>query len=363
MADRPPLPYDWKDVKRRLQGRMPDLLRRLGLDAPIRGAICTPRNPRRGDRRPGSFVIWCEGDAAGAWKDYACGPEVAGDVFGLIQYLEGLQANIDVYWWALEFLGLGRGEVRSAGQAALERQRARDERAAADAKRQAEDEGRSGELFALWLKLPPIDGTIAETYLREARGIDLSRLVRPPRALRFCQRLEHIDEETGEVTYWPAMVSAMTRGKRVVALHRTWLEPRGRSKAEVAKPKKMIGPARGAAIRLTAGLSGHNPTQAVKHGITEPLAIGEGIETCLSVAVARPDYRVWAAGSLSLMGLITWPACASAVVLLRDNDWKLQAQEAFDRVIAHWRGQAHGRPVEAVGSAVGSDFNDWARAG
>lgn len=362
MPEPRPLPYDWKDVKRRLQARMPDLLRRLGIDAPIRGNLCMPRNPRRGDRKPGSFVIWTDGDGAGAWRDYACGPECAGDVFDLVAYLEGLQAKIDVYWWALEFLGLGRGEVRTAPQAELERRRAADERAAAEAKRQANEDGRSADLFGAWLKLPSIAGTVAETYLTKARGIDLGR-IRPPGALRFAQRLEHIDEDTGEVTYWPAMVAAMTRGKKVVALHRTWLHPEGRGKAEVAKAKKMIGPARGAAIRLTPGPSGHSPTQAAAKGVVGPLALGEGIETCLSVAVARPDYRVWAAGSLSLMGLVEWPACASAAVLLRDNDWHPTAHQAFDAAMEHWRKQSQGRPVVAAASEVGGDFNDWARAG
>lgn len=362
MTERRELPYDWKDVRRRLQGRVPALLRRLGIDAPVRGGVCTPLNPRRADRHAGSFVIWTEGDAAGAWRDYACGEDCAGDVFDLIGYLEGLRAKIDAYWFALEFLGLGRGEVRTAAAADLDRRRAEEERLAAEAKRQEGEDARSGALFAAWLKLPPIAGTVAETYLREARGIDLSR-IRPSGALRFAQRLEHVDEATGEVTCWPAMVAAMTRGKRLAALHRTWLEPRGRGKADVAKPKKMIGPARGAAIRLASGPSGLSPTKAWAMGRCGPLVVGEGIETVLSVAVARPDYRAWAAGSLSLMGLIDWPECADAVCLLRDNDWHPEAHKAFDAALAHWRGQAHGRPITDAASAVGSDFNNWAMAG
>jgi hypothetical protein len=360
VPDRRELPYDWKDVRQRLQRQVPALLRRLKIDAPIRQGLCMPLNPRRADRHAGSFVIWCEGEAAGAWKDYAC--DLKGDVFDLVMYLEGLARKIDAYWWALDFLGLGRGEIRGAAAAELDRRRAADERAAAEKKRAEGEAARSADLLAQWLKLAPIAGTVAETYLREARGIPLERLAHPPGALRFSPRLEHIDEATGEVTYWPAMVAAMTRGVKLVALHRTWLEPRGRGKAEVAKPKKMIGPARGSAIRLSSGPSGLSPTKAAAAGKLGPLAIGEGIETCLTVAAARPDYRVWAAGSLSLMGLLEWPQCVSAVCLLRDNDWHPDAHKAFDGALEAWRGQALGRPVTAVASAVGSDFNDWARA-
>ena len=88
----------------------------------------------------------------------------------------------------------------------------------------------------------------------------------------------------------------------------------------------------------------------------------EGIEDALTLAIARPDCRVWAAGSLSLMGLLDWPGCASAVVLAADNDWdKPEAVAAFERVEAHWRAQANGRPVAVIRAALGKDFNDMAR--
>jgi hypothetical protein len=52
------------------------------------------------------------------------------------------------------------------------------------------------------------------------------------------------------------------------------------------------------------------------------------------------------------------------VALLRDNDWdNPTASAAFDAAMAHWEGQAAGRPVMAVASAMGSDFNDWRAAG
>ncbi|MGH6956249.1 MAG: DUF7146 domain-containing protein [Caulobacteraceae bacterium] len=361
MTEPRPLPYDWKDVRHRLQRNLSAVLGALNIDAPIRGALCTPLNPRRADRRAGSFVIWCDGDRAGAWRDFACGEDCKGDVIDLIAYVEGLRARIDAYWRALEILGLGRGDVRTQSQAELDKRRAEEDRRAAEARRTADEEGKSLRLFAWWLRLPPIAGTLAETYLAEARGIDLSSM-HTPGALRFCQRLEHIDARTGEVTYWPAMVAAMTRGAKVAGLHRTWLRPDGRGKAEVDTPKKMIGPVRGAAIRLASGPSKLSPAKAEGAGVVGPLAVGEGIETCLSVAAARRDYRVWAAGSLSLIGALEWPACASAVVLLRDNDDGFEAQRAFEGAYDAWARQAKGRPLEVVESAVGKDFNDWARA-
>lgn len=358
-ADRRALPFPPSEIRERLQKRMRGLLDALGIRDAIAGGLCVPLNPRRTDRKPGSFVIWCAGDAAGAWCDYAI--DRKGSVYDLIMYLEGLQDWIDAYWWALRFLELERGTIRTADQRRLDDERRAADRKAEEARAAKLTEEKSAVLFKTWLGLTPIPGTLARTYLREARGIDLARLDRLPGALRFAPALEHIDQETGEVTSWPAMVAAMTRGRNVVALHRTYLAPDGLGKAPVAQAKKMIGPARGSAIRLALGPTRMTPDKAAMAGRRGPLAIGEGIETCLTVAVAKPNYRVWAAGSLAAMGGFDWPDCASAVVLLRDNDWKPQAQAAFARVEAHWRGQAKGRPVVVAASASGSDFNDVVR--
>ena len=362
------LPYDWSDIRQRLQRDLAAVLMRLGLRDDGHGGprLMLPLNPTRRDRRPGSFVIWLTGDAAGGWKDYASGEQ--GDVLDLVAYIKGFTGRIDAYWWALDHLRLDRQghAVTPRRRADIDAERARREREAkaAEARQAGADKLRSAALFRRWLELPPIAGTPAETYLREARGLDMARLRQPPGALRWCGEVEWIDPETGEVTVWRnLMVAAMTRDKKVVGLHRTVLRPDGSGKADVERPKTMIGPVRGAAIRLSAGVSGLSPAKAAAAGRCDPLAIGEGIETSLSVACAKPDWRVWAAGSLSLMGLVDWPACASAVVLLRDNDWKPEAQSAFKRVEAHWLRQAQGRPLQVANSAVGSDFNDMVRAG
>jgi hypothetical protein len=369
--EREPLPYAWSDVRRMLQQNLRGLLDRLRLQNDLAGhsgqvgGRIYPLNPTRDDRKPGSFVIWTEGDHAGGWKDYALGDDAKGDVIDLIGYIERLQSNMDVYWWALDFLGLDRkgntSKPRTKAQDRLERERRDADRRAGEAKQASEQAARSRKLKGHWLGLGGIAGTLAETYLREARGIPLDRLGHMPGALRFDPARDHTDEDTGEVTTWPCMVSAMTRGSVFAAIHCTWLAPDGSGKAPVTPAKKMVGPVRGSAIRLASGPTGLSPAMAAKGGHMGPLAIGEGIETGLTVACAWPSYRVWAAGSLSLMDLLDWPECASAVVLLGENDEKPQAAAYFERVEAHWRELAKGRPVAVVRSAVGSDFNDWVK--
>jgi hypothetical protein len=343
------LPYAWDDVKTRLQRDIQRLLERLSLDVrPDPQGRVWPLNPRRADRRPGSFNIATrplKGMDIGGWKDFAT--DQKGDVFDLIAFVEGLQGKMDVYWWALDFLGLGKGEVRTKGQAELDRERLRLERIAAEKKAIEDAEAKSQRLYGHWLGLQPLVGSLAEVYLREGRGIDLSRLKRLPGAIRFAPAADHIDDD-GVVTTWPCMVTAATRGSKLTGLHRTWLQLDGLAKAPVTPAKKMSGSLRGAAMRLSSGPSGLSPTEAAKRGRADPLLIGEGIETTLTGAVARPDYRAWAAGSLSLMGLLEWPECASAAILLQDADWKPEAVKAFEKVKEHWEAQAKGRPLKVV---------------
>ena len=360
MTEQRALPFAWSDVRERLQARIFDLLPALGIHDRPKGGVVMPLNPTRAagdERRPGSFVIWTSANAAGAWTDYATGDK--GDVIDLVLYLKALRERIDAYWWSLEFLGLDRGNVRTAEAAELARREAERSRKAALADEAAAAERKAARLFSHWLTLLPIAGTLVETYLRDARGIPLDRLARPPGAIRFEPWCEHVDAGTGEITSWPCMTAVMTRGSKPSGLHRTWLAPDGSGKAPVAKPKKMFGRAGGAAIRLSSGPSGLSPGKAVERGIVGPLAIGEGIETCLTVAAAWPDFRVWAAGSLGNIGKLAWPKCATAVALLRDNDEGEATRAAFDRAADTWRQRAAGRPVQIVASAVGKDFNEW----
>lgn len=359
-----PLPYSWPQVKAELQARIRQLLDTLGFAKfEAKNGLVTPLNPRRADRTPGSFVIWMTGSGVGAWKDYAI--DKKGDVFDLIQYVLGLREKIDAYWWALEFLGWGRGEVRSAERAQLDRERAEAERRAAEAKARQEADHKAGRALDAFIKTQKeIRDTPVWTYLTQARGLPMDRLARAPGALRYDPRLDHYDEDTGEITTWPAMVSGMSHWEtgQVRAVHRTWLQPDGRGKADVAKAKKMWGDVRGCAIRVWKGARDLTPEAAARAGVTGPLVITEGIEDAITAAIGLPDYRVWAAGSLSLMGALGWPACASGVVLVADNDWhEPQAVAAFEKVEAHWRGMAQGRPVKVVRAQAGKDLNDWAR--
>lgn len=212
---------------------------------------------------------------------------------------------------------------------------------------------------AIWLEAKPLPGTPAEDYLA-GRGIDFAVLGHHPGALRFHPGLKHFP--SGRIL--PALLGAIhgDTGSQL-ATHRTWLErgPRGWVKARVEDPKLTAGPYPGGSIRLWRGASGKPLRDALPD---ETVVIGEGIETCLSVAMGCPELRILAAVSQGNMAAIWLPPQITRVILLLDNDRKPRAIERAQAVVE--RHLALGRDVRIARAAVGKDFNDtltaWGRA-
>ncbi len=150
----------------------------------------------------------------------------------------------------------------------------------------------------IWRERRPAEGSPVETYLR-IRG-----LVRPiPQSIGFHPALRHLD--TG--LDLPAMVAAVQSGDgTVVAVHRTYLRADGSGKANVTNAKMMLGPCAGGAVRFA---------------IAGPrLAIGEGIETCLSVRQECPDMPIWAALSAPGLTKVVIPESVRELTILADRD-------------------------------------------
>jgi putative DNA primase/helicase len=193
---------------------------------------------------------------------------------------------------------------------------------------------RSAQTLWLWDECVGARGTLAEVYLR-SRGLSLP----VPDDIRFHPGLKH---RSG--TIWPAMVALVRDGDgQGVAIHRTFLAKDGLSKAPVSPAKMMLGPTRGGAVRLGAA--------------STTLAIGEGIETTLSV-MQSTGMPGWAALSTSGMKSLVLPASIREVVVLADADQpgEIAAQEAALR----W--SREGCRVRIARPQAGcKDFNDMLR--
>ncbi len=204
----------------------------------------------------------------------------------------------------------------------------------------------------LWLEAKPsVLDTPVDAYLR-GRGIDLRVLGRQPRALRFHPALWNADAQQR----LPAMVAAISGpdGSHV-ATHRTWLECRGGQwvKADLPRNKMVLGDFPGGSIRLWRGASGKSLKDAPP---ADPLVIGEGIESCMSVAVAVPEIRVLCAVSQGNMGGVWLPQQIGVVILALDNDHKPAARLAAQRVTERY--MQRGINVRMARSPYGNDFND-----
>lgn len=342
---------DVAEIKALLQANVATLAMALAPDGYKAGRYWIARNPTRHDTKAGSFVVWLTG-APGAWKDYATDDK--GDVLKLIQYVHGCDFA-EAMKWARSWLGIDRLSDDFKRKAV--------QRVAAEAERhkaaeQAELERQRRSAFAIWLQSwERIAGTKAETYLRQ-RAIDIHKLPRPPRALRFAPAMRHVESDRD----WPCMIAGMFSAAGVlVAIHRTWLAADGSGKAPVT-PARKIWPRgwQGAIIPIARGAGGLSTAEAERRGIKGRLVLVEGIEDALTVALAHPDLRVWAVCALSNLRHIVLPACVDEVIVGADNDWgKPQAAKLLDAGLDAL--QAQGRPVRVARATVGKDFNDQLR--
>lgn len=206
-----------------------------------------------------------------------------------------------------------KGEPVSIDTAVIERRQK---------ERDAEERRRVEYAQKLWRVAGDAAGTVVERYLY-SRAITLL-----PPTIRFAN-LTH--SPTGLLL--PAMVAAVQGPDgEIVGCHRTFLQTDGMGKAPVTGNRMMIGRCRGGAVRL--GKAG------------ERLAIGEGIETCLSVAQEVPDLPVWAALSTSGMKAVVIPDAVVEAVILADNDapGELAAKEAATRFLRAGKSAKIARP-------------------
>lgn len=149
----------------------------------------------------------------------------------------------------------------------------------------------------LWSRSLPAHGSVVETYLRDARKLDLDpipstiRFLRPSEAYRHPTMIVAFglpDEPEPGVYHLPL--------DRVQAVHLSYLAPDGSGRADIPPPKtRVIGPAIG------------HPLALLPPGDGLALFIGEGIESSLS-GYLKGGFGVWAAGSAGFM-----PALAAAV--------------------------------------------------
>jgi hypothetical protein len=332
------------DLSRMLAGRMQSLAAEL-LPAGRR----VGRHWRCGSLagEPGqSLAVNIVGEKAGLWHDFSTGE--GGDALGLVAAVlfgGNLRAAME---WASRWLGIG---MAHPGAAPVVR------RALPVAAPGAEEAARRRAAKALFLSGVELAASSPVASYLAGRGIELGDLPRLPRALRFHPACRCT--EAGRPL--PAMLAAIVSADgEFLACHRTWIapdaaDPQRWRKADLRDAKRTLGGYSGGFVPLARGASG-KPIRQAPQG--DQVAVAEGIETALSVAVARPDLRVLAAVALPNMLRLVLPPAVSRVILCADNDdANPRAAALLDAAAARFAREGRdvliARPPEGI-----KDFND-----
>ena len=309
-----------------------ELSRRLARDAE---AVCRHYLPN--GRRQGRY--WTVGDirnasgrsmfvrlsgpdagpgAAGHWTDAASAEY--GDLLDVIRESCGLIDFRDVAEEARRFLSLPQLEPRQAPTRVRTPVRAGSPEAAR-------------RLIAM---SQPIGRTLVETYL-STRGIEA---VHDAGALRYHPRCYYRPDDGSPAQRWPAMIAAVTDlANRITGAHRTWLAPDGFGKAAVDTPRRAMGNLLGHAVRFGAA--------------DDVLAVGEGIETMLSLRLALPAMAMAAALSAGHLAALLLPPTLRRLYIARDAD------AAGDMALALLTERAAAAGIEVLAlSPRRGDFND-----
>jgi hypothetical protein len=226
---------------------------------------------------------------AGKWVDEATSE--FGDLLDVIRESCGLVEFRDVADEARRFLAMPPPQAQSHDA----QHRPAAARGSPDAARR---------LFAM---SRPVGGTLAERYL-VGRGILLTA---HERTLRFHPRCYYRDLLTGETQTLPALIAAVTDlDGRLTGLQRTWLNPAGTGKAQLADPRRSLGHLLGNAIWLGPEWGSPIPV----------MAAGEGFETMASLRTVMPALPVAAATSANHLAGLTFPPGCRRLYIAADAD-------------------------------------------
>jgi putative DNA primase/helicase len=188
----------------------------------------------------------------------------------------------------------------------------------------------------IWKQADHPRGTLAETYLRQHRRLDLPDDLAGD-VLRFHPACPWRDENTEQTIRVPALIVPFRSidTDDITGIHRIALNRDGSKKG-----RRMLGVVHRAAIKIDT-LTG------------DTLAIGEGVETVL--AARQLGFRpAWALGSVGLISFFPLIENVAQLTILGE------AGEASARAIQfcgrRWR--RAGRRVRVAMPEVGSDMND-----
>jgi putative DNA primase/helicase len=192
--------------------------------------------------------------------------------------------------------------------------------------------------LAVWRHAEPFAGTLADRYLR-------TRAIVPDGVnARFDPRCQC--GAGAAKAYAPALIVPIEEDAGVTAIHRTFLRPDGRWKAEMDEPKRMLGNPGSGAVRW-----GGIPTDGV-------LRLAEGVEDAASVMNMLGDgLFVWPVLGIERYQAVAIPKSIHTVVIYSQHG--VEAGRAIARATPHLT--ANGRQLVSKLPPHAGDWNDLLR--
>jgi hypothetical protein len=309
---------DFAEINRVVLENYRGFLQRWIPSGRFQGCEYVPLNPKRYDRKAGSFKInW----RTGKWSDFATG-EGGTTPLSLYTYLTGFPYAEAGFRLAEE---LGKPHFQPMNPPKFAN--------ASKLDKQKEEKNRDYAL-KLWNVSFPAENTVVETYLR-SRGLTAAI----PQDIRLLPGHRHSPSDR----LYPVMLAAIRcwPSKNIVAVHRTWILPDGSGKAPLEPQKMMLGPTSGGAVQLS--------TPAAK------MVIAEGLETAMSVMQAT-GLSVWAGLSTAGITNLVLPdfPLGQDIIIAGDND--PAGRKAAIQAAEKWTKE--GRKVRLAFPPVNQDFND-----
>jgi putative DNA primase/helicase len=155
-----------------------------------------------------------------------------------------------------------------------------------------------GAAARLWAAAHPIAKSPADAYLR-GRGLTLE-----VSDLRYHSRTPY--GRAAQAIFRPALLAAVRDGSGLIAVHRTFLDPRSAKLADLPLPKRALGRLGEGAVRLRP------PRQGL-------LGWAEGIENAMA-ATLLTGIPCWATLGTERFARAALPSSVQRLILFLDND-------------------------------------------
>jgi phage/plasmid primase-like uncharacterized protein len=326
-------------------------------------------NTWRFGRNQGSLVVTVDGDKKGLWHDFQT--NAGGDMLGLIKTCTNppdfktllqetmkvlgdsgqyRQANVSAPLGKLATINTAHLKNEKPVQTSLNPAKVISDNHKPIVSPNSITQQKIQKAQTIAQNSQPIQGTLAEHYLRQHRGIQIPLL---DNTFRFHPQLRHW--MTGN-DYPALLVIARDDKNEVCGLQAIFLDPETGNKANIINQSAKLsrGVIKGGAMVQQGGINGI-------------LALTEGPETALSVAQAHPDWTVYATFGISNFTQVALSLPAKKLVIAADNDGKYSdTQKSIDRAVQTISTQGRSvwitQPQKPAGQAKW-DFNDALRQG